>query len=390
MTGTTSRTRRRTIPALMTTTIGGAAVVALPIVARHLDGSADEFSSRSVPVFPAIGWVICAVLAAIVVTHRLQLWFAVDEGSTVAVAYDMLPIMLLAAPVVGVCALITGHLLLAAAAALLTAYHLALVVPRAISDRLPAWAKHAPRLRLCVANVFVDNPTPRAAADQLLRSGADVIIIAEATPAFMQVFDEAGGRDAYPHRVFDPADTSDYAVAIVSRRALDERSAMRHIGPLDLAVAVIDVGGVATTIVTLNPQATFDPGGHETWKRQIDALTSFVPTVDGPLVVAGDLNTTRFRPEFQDLLDAGLTDCIDSLGQAWKPSFSLRSVWPLGALGLIARLDHALANDRVRATRVRNLRARGSDHLPFLITLAVRKDRETRPLAHPEIPVSAP
>ena len=93
-------------------------------------------------------------------------------------------------------------------------------------------------------------------------------------------------------------------------------------------VAKVDIGGVVTTIATLNPQATFDPDGYEIWKRQIEALKSFIPGVQGPLVIAGDLNTTRFRPEFQELLDTGLTDCIDSLGQAWKPSFSLRSVSP--------------------------------------------------------------
>jgi endonuclease/exonuclease/phosphatase (EEP) superfamily protein YafD len=266
----------------------------------------------------------------------------------------------------------TGHTLLAAVAALLTIYHVVLVVPRAIADRVPRWARRAPRFRLVVANVFVDNPTPAAAANQLVGSAADVIVIAEATPAFMKVFDAAGGDAAYPHRVLDPSDTTDYAVAIVSRIALLAGSEVRRLGPLNLAVARVDIGGVATTIAALNPQATFDPGGHELWKQQIAALRSFVPTVHGPLVVAGDLNTTRFRPEFQELLDTGLEDCIDALGQSWKPSFSLRSILPFGAPP-IARLDHALGNGGVRGLRMRNLAARGSDHLPFVIDLAVRE-----------------
>ncbi len=124
--------------------------------------------------------------------------------------------------------------------------------------------------------------------------------------------------------------------------------------------------------------ATVDAGGHQTWKAQIEALKSYIPEVKGPLVIAGDLNSTRFRPEFLELLDAGLIDLIDSLGQAWKPSFSLKSVSSLGRIGWIARLDHALGNDGVRSRRIRNLKPRGSDHLPFLITLAVR-DRGTNP-----------
>jgi len=324
------------------------------------------------PVLPVIGWLILVVLAGVVIAHRLQVRFAGDEGPFVAVAYDLLPLALFAAPVIMIVSLVASQFVLAIVAAVLTAYQLVLVVPRMISNRIPRWARHAPRLRLAVANVYVDNPTPEDAARQLVGCGADVIVIAEATPSFMETFDAAGGKESHPHRVLDPADTSDYAVAIASRLPLEPASQMRRIGPLNLAVAEIKVDGVLTTIAGLNPEAPFDSGGYEQWRAQIEALESFVPEVVGPLVVAGDLNTTRFRPEFQELLDTGLIDCIDALGQAWKPSFSLRSVLPLGAWSLVMRLDHALSNDGVRPLRVRNLEARGSDHLPFLITLAVR------------------
>lgn len=143
-------------------------------------------------------------------------------------------------------------------------------------------------------------------------------------------------------------------------------------GRLRLPVAEVEIGGILTTIAALNPRSTFDQEGQEIWKDQIDELKSYIPTVSGPLVVAGDLNTTGFRPEFQELLKVGLDDAIDSLGQAWKPSFSLKSVWPLGVFGVIVRVDQALVNDQICALKIRNLEPRGSDHLPFVITLAVR------------------
>ena len=55
------------------------------------------------------------------------------------------------------------------------AYHALLVIPRLISDRPPEWARSAPKLRLAVANVYIDNPTPEAAARQLTHMDADVI-----------------------------------------------------------------------------------------------------------------------------------------------------------------------------------------------------------------------
>jgi endonuclease/exonuclease/phosphatase (EEP) superfamily protein YafD len=311
-------------------------------------------------------------LATVVIAHLLQMWMTIDEGPVLAIAYDMLPLALFAAPLVAVLAVASSHMLLAAFAALLTVYHLVLVVPRTVSDRIPRWARSAPRLRLAVANVYVDNATPGDAARQLVESDADVIVIAEATPEFMHIFGSVGGDAAYPHIVSDPDDTSDYAIAIASRLPLEAGSALRIIGPLRLAVAEVEVGGIRTTIAALNPRSTFDTEGQKIWKAQMEQLKSYVPTVQGPLVVAGDLNTTGFRPQFDELLRVGLVDAIDSLGQAWKPSFSLKSVWPLGALGVVARLDQALVNDRAASLSIRNLHTCGSDHVPFVITVVVR------------------
>jgi len=349
--------------------------VLLPFIARHLDGSADEFSSRSIRILPAVGWLLCAALGAVVITHRLQILFSVNEGSVIAIAYDSLPVTLLCTPVIATIALTSGHLLLAGAAGALTLYYLILVVPRLLPERnKPTWIETAPRMRLAVANVYIDNETPRDAAAQLVGCGADVIVIAESTPKFMMLFDEVGGATSYPYRLNDPEDTSEYAMLIASACPLGKGSRMQQVGLLTLALAEVCVENVTVTIAALNPMATFDKGGHATWKEQIDALERFLPTVPGPLIVAGDLNMTHYRPEFRALLQLGLSDAIDSLGKSLKPSFSLKSIWPLGAFGAIARLDHALTNDRVRAVDLVNLEPKGSDHTPFVITLAVRSD----------------
>jgi endonuclease/exonuclease/phosphatase (EEP) superfamily protein YafD len=104
-------------------------------------------------------------------------------------------------------------------------------------------------------------------------------------------------------------------------------------------------------------------------------LKEFVPTLTGPLIIAGDLNTTRYRPEFQELLALGLSDAIDALGHGWKPSWKLRPTGVLGAVGAVVRLDHALVNADMYPVRIRDLEARGSDHLPFVLRVAVRTSR---------------
>jgi endonuclease/exonuclease/phosphatase (EEP) superfamily protein YafD len=370
--------RQLSIPAYLIVALCVTAVLGLPLVAWHVDRSADEFSSRNFPFVVAVGWAICALLVALVVTRRTQIVAAVDEGAGMALGYDALPILLVSAWFVAIAALLTRHWLLGLVAGGLCVFHVQLVVPRMISARLPRWAKHAPTLDIVVANVYIDNKTPEDAARQLVAAAADVVILVESTPAFLAILDGAGGSDAYPHRVTDPDDDSDYAVTLASKHELGPRSRMATIGPLVLAIGDIDVEGTSTLVVALNPMATVDPGGHETWKEQIDALKEFVPTLRGPLIIAGDLNTTRYRPEFEELLDLGLTDAIDSLGKGLKASFKLGADGVLATIGAVARLDHALVNDVVHALSVDNLEPCGSDHLPFKLKVAVRTGQVIR------------
>lgn len=364
--------RRRPIPAYVIGVVSAGVVLTVALLAKHVDGSAAIFTGGYFHVGVALGWIACTGLIALIVTRYVDIVANVDEGSGLAVAFDVLPVLLFAAWVVAIAAFLTDHWLLAAIGAALIVYHLAVVLPRLIAARKPRWVKHAPTLEVVVANVFVDNKTPRDAARQLVATSADVVIVVESTAAFMATFDEVGGSDTYPNRVSDPDDDGDYAVTLASKRDLGPRSRMTSVGPLKLAIADIDVGGVSTLVVALNPMATVDPGGHETWKEQIEILRELVPTLTGPLIIAGDLNTTRYRPEFEQLLELGLRDAFDSLGKGLDPSFKLGADGVLAKVGAVARLDHALVTDTVCPLSVENLEACGSDHLPFKLRVAVR------------------
>ena len=364
--------RGRPIPAYVIGVVSAAVVLTVALLAKHVDGSAAIFTGGYLHVGVALGWIVCAGLIAVIVTRYVDIVANVDEGSGLAVAFDVLPILLLAAWVVAIAAVLTNHWLLAAIGAALIVYHLAVVVPRLIAARKPRWVKHAPTLEVVVANVFIDNKTPRDAASQLVATSADVVIVVESTAAFMATFDEVGGSDAYPNRVSDPNDDSDYAVTLATKCELGPRTRMASIGPLKLAIADIDVGGVSTLVLALNPMAAVDPGGHETWKKQIEVLMDLVPTLTGPLIIAGDLNTTRYRPEFEELLELGLKDAFDMLGKGLDTSFKLGADGVLAKVGEVARLDHALVTEAVFPLSVEDLEACGSDHLPFKLKVAVR------------------
>lgn len=318
-----------------------------------------------------LGWVTVVLLGAIVVSAAA----GVTAHAALAVAQDALPLLLALAWVVLVVAGLAAAWPLAGAAAVLGVRHVTLLVPRVTRDRLPSWANRAPRLRLAVVNVFVDNRTPDALARQVLDAGADVAVVAEWNPTFAAALDEAGGATVYPERLLDPDDTSDYAVTVLARRPLLPGSTIVRRGPLALAQAVVDVGGQRLTVLALNPMAVVDPDGYPRWDAQMDELIRHLRTVRAPYVVAGDLNATTFRPKTRQLLRLGLRDAHESMGRGLSASFKLGAQGALAAPGAVVRLDHALTSRHVRAVADHDLDSAGSDHVPFVVELAVRPAR---------------
>ncbi|MDP2293511.1 MAG: endonuclease/exonuclease/phosphatase family protein [Actinomycetota bacterium] len=323
----------------------------------------------SIVISPGLGWVLCVALGALAITGALSK----TKHVGLAVAYDALPYLLVLAWVVLILAVLDGSWLLAMAAGALAMYHLSLVVPRFMPARRPRWARTAPQLRLVVSNVFTENETPEVLAAGLIAADADVMVITEWNPTFAAAFEAAGGGRSHPHRLVDPDDHSEYAVCIASKTPLGDDSAIEQIGELTLTRAVVACGNRSLQLIGIIPNAVVDPGGFSIWRSQLDTLIAHLPSLAKPIVLAGDFNTTRFRPEFRALLRAGFVDAHDSLGKGLSTSFRLSTDGVLAAPGTVIRLDHALLSTAVCALDARDLDAGGSDHLPFLLTLAVRQ-----------------
>ena len=74
----------------------------------------------------------------------------------------------------------------------------------------------------------------------------------------------------------------------------------------------------------------------------------------------------------------------DTLGRGLSTSFRLATSGALAAAGTIVRLDHALLSDGVWPVATRDLETAGSDHVPFVATLAVRPNTKLGAVGAPE------
>jgi endonuclease/exonuclease/phosphatase (EEP) superfamily protein YafD len=105
-----------------------------------------------------------------------------------------------------------------------------------------------------------------------------------------------------------------------------------------------------------------DPSDARRRDLQLDDLASLLEGADGPLIVAGDFNTTPWSPHFQDLVaTAGLRNAANGHGYL--------ATWPTAFWPARIPIDHVLVGGRVAVTHVARGQSIGSDHYPIVADL---------------------
>ncbi|MCW2785896.1 MAG: hypothetical protein JWP74_2413 [Marmoricola sp.] len=108
------------------------------------------------------------------------------------------------------------------------------------------------------------------------------------------------------------------------------------------------------------------------WRAGWGVLNDLLPTLKGPVVVAGDFNTTVFHGPMRQLLGNGFSDAARTANSGWQPT------WPSGSLllpgmpsglGLMA-IDHVITNGSFKAVSTDAYDVDGSDHRALVARLA--------------------
>jgi endonuclease/exonuclease/phosphatase (EEP) superfamily protein YafD len=246
-----------------------------------------------------------------------------------------------------------------------------------IANILPVWgavtnvdraAMSDDAVSIYVANLQSNNATPEAKVDQALNSGADVLVVAELTPVYVEAFRLKGVDQTYPYQE-GVEQAGSTGRAIYSRLPL-VRAQTESTGPLSVA-ADVRFGAGVLRIVPFHAAAPTNRGGLDVWRDELEAVRDYFAGAGlGPTVVAGDFNAARWHPEFADILGGPAADAHEAVGKGLTPSWPTGGVneGPFSRSGPFVRIDHALVHD-AGVVDVVDLPAVGSDHLPFTVTL---------------------
>jgi endonuclease/exonuclease/phosphatase (EEP) superfamily protein YafD len=253
--------------------------------------------------------------------------------------------------------------LLAVVAAVVVAAHVASVVPPLFRTvDLPAGAATAPRLRVVTANVMFDNREFDALIDELIAFDADVLVLEEVTPTWWDHIAASSLVRSHPHVVREPRWGAG-GMTILADRPLEDRTIDR-MGDRSVPSATIRVGEQRVRVLgvhTVAPNFAFAANRRD--QREVTAIIRRAPR---PRLVAGDFNATPYNRWYGELLDLGLTEAHDAVGEPFA------TTWPNGHHPLPpVRIDHVFVDEPITPVRVAQGEGAGSDHRPVVVDFVV-------------------
>jgi len=293
-----------------------------------------------------------------VAAARLLAW---DSRSVLIGLNAALPVVLLPAwPVAVVAGVLRLWGLLGIACVVIVAQATFALPELLAASDLPASARSAPALRLFDANVLAGNRSAGSYAEEIRRSGADIVVLEEPSPTFVTALETSGALDDLPHRVM-VSRTDPFAMMIASRLPVTEDDVVSAHGRPILVRMTVTLDGEPIRLFAYHAVAPIG-GNRQDWEAELAVLGDAVAAEHRPVVVAGDFNATWGNRSFRRLLDQGLTDAAAARGKPFQMT------WPRDRRFIppMLRIDHVLTTKQLVVTRIESGTGRGSDHRPLV------------------------
>jgi endonuclease/exonuclease/phosphatase (EEP) superfamily protein YafD len=221
--------------------------------------------------------------------------------------------------------------------------------------------------RLLSTNLQFDN----ANLDRFFRlveeEKPDLILIFELSSKWAPTLQHL--RTGYPYFLAQPS-PGHSGCGVYSRLPL-EQLAIEPLGPYPNFVAVmrVRIDNSLVHVFGTHPLAPYSPREMRARNAQLTALAERVGNERSHRVIAGDLNTSGWSPCFKQLMRATNTRdtrCGFGIGATFPSAF-----WPMRI-----PIDHCLVSSDIAVVDRRVGPNIGSDHLPIVIDLQIRRSPE--------------
>ena len=220
-------------------------------------------------------------------------------------------------------------------------------------------------IRILHANVLSSNTRHSLLLELIAQEKPDLVILQEVNTKWLEAL-ELLAND-FPFTCLATREDN-FGMAVYSRIPLHD-AVVRQLGGARLPSMVLQIqlDDVLVDVIASHPMPPSSAAAQSSRDEQLMQIASFAERRPHPLIIVGDLNTTIWTASYHDLCEElGLTNA--------RKGFGVLASWP-AHLPAIVRIpiDHCLISDEFLVRDCRLGPKIGSDHLPLIIDLQIRR-----------------
>lgn len=223
----------------------------------------------------------------------------------------------------------------------------------------PAPAEGVERLEIITFNVQAEASNRAEVMAWLEDNPADVVVLVESSVEW----EEAVMRADLPYELLaGPLPDRTFGITILAK---DAHAVQNHDVDGDQIVQFeVDLPGFGpVSILAIHPQAPVTPDAAAANQKILQTTGNMAASIDGPVVVVGDLNTTPWSARYRDLARRGGLKSSAS-------GFGLQPTWPTNIVPMRIPIDHLLHSTELTTVERTVGPDLGSDHFPLTVLLA--------------------
>jgi endonuclease/exonuclease/phosphatase (EEP) superfamily protein YafD len=225
------------------------------------------------------------------------------------------------------------------------------------------------RLKLLLANVYRLNSEHEKFLACIQRHRPDVVIVQEEDDVWANAL-QVLSRE-YPFSVVLSRDYGS-GIALYSRFLFERLPVALSEGEARPGILVrLNVEGVRVSLLSIHPRAPIRRGHFERRNKMLTAAAACLQNLPEPKICIGDLNISLWSPFYRDFAEqTKLVNVREGIGllPSW-PTF-MYFEW------LMIPIDHCLVSDDIRVIMAQLGEPIGSDHLPLIIELEIKRPSE--------------
>lgn len=269
----------------------------------------------------------------------------------------------------------------------LFAFFMALLIPGGPYPNIPSVQPvtgNRTQVKVFEANLLFTNTDNGAGiAKEIEEEQPDIVFLAETSPGTASALEPV--LRALPYRFTVDAEAHNGASAGL---ALYSKYPLTGLRRIDLPVrpalmATADINGTPTRLIAIHLPAPVDRDWTKGWADAYRTLDEVMSGYNGPLIMAGDFNSTVAHAPFRDFTEKhALTDVTGS-HPTWPqngypiPLFGFNGPTIAAPIPPVLGLDHVLAREFI-PTLVRVGVGAGSDHRPVVAHFILGKNKEAK------------